>query len=122
MTISSFGYHYKGRHADRVYVTPQRGYEFPYELPAGKSITQWTELAETAESLFKANKTSKIIRRVYFTASSGRTFTGKFPNYLRSELDTAIEALKQESSDPSENTSLDNRQPAVDYEVRSRRV
>lgn len=87
VTLSTFGLSYKYRKWGTLYVNPQIGYTFPFQLDGGKSLSQRTLLQELLKTLKKAEKTPRDLKWVWFRASSGKLYRSKIERGIIEELE-----------------------------------
>jgi len=90
VTLSTFGLSFKQDKWGTLYVTPQAGYQFPYQLDGGKSVQQWTTVQSLLETLRKDGRAPSDLKWVWFRASSGKLYRSKIRKWV-------IEGLEKES-------------------------
>lgn len=107
VTISTFGLFYKRYKWGTLYVTPQIGYQFPYQLDGGKLLGQWTSLEELLKAIKKAGRTPRDLKWVWFKASSGKTYRGKIKKWIIKELEEEFQKMNGDPtpSAPSQSPS-----------------
>lgn len=92
VVINSFGLEYKGK-LGALFVTPQPGWVFPYELAGGHGIQQWVDVLGLVESLKSHGRTPSDLKNVYFQASSGRSYSSRIDKKTIKELTEAFEQV-----------------------------
>ncbi len=90
ITVSMFGFNYKSN-AGRLQVMFDGRLQFPYEIKAGKSITQLTTEAELFKALHDINMTPSDLKSVWFESSTGKVFKGKIPKVSMSALEKSFQ-------------------------------
>lgn len=93
VTISTFGLRYKRYKWGTLYVNPQMGFQFPYQLDGGKSLSQWTPLEELLKTLKKSGRTPIDLKWVWFKASSGKLYQGKIKKWIIEDLEKEFEKI-----------------------------
>jgi len=87
VTLSTFGLAFRRKQWGKLFTTPQYGYQFPYQLDGGKSISQWASVQNLLETLQGDNRTPRDLKWVYFNASSGKTYRSKIEKWVIQELE-----------------------------------
>jgi hypothetical protein len=87
VTLSTFGLSYRNDKWGTLQVTPQAGYQFPYQLDGGKSVQQWTTVQSLLETLHKGGKAASDLRWVWFRASSGKLYRSKIKKWVINDLE-----------------------------------
>lgn len=90
VTLSTFGLSYKQDKWGTLNVTPQAGYQFPYQLDGGKSVQQWTSVQSLLDTLQKDGRLPSDLKWVWFRASSGKSYRNKIKKWV-------IDGLEKES-------------------------
>jgi hypothetical protein len=87
VTLSSFGLLFKKKEWGKLHVNPQSGYDFPYQLDSGKSLTQWSAMQQLLKTLNGEGRVPQDLKWVYFQASSGKLYRNKIPKWIIKELE-----------------------------------
>jgi hypothetical protein len=95
VTLSAFGLLYKEKDWGKIDVNPEAGYNFPYDLEGGKSLSQGLAMEYLLEVLRQSDRAPKDLKWGYFEAESGKTYRGKIPKWV-------IEKLEKEFDKPTE--------------------
>lgn len=92
VVINSFGLEYK-RDLGALFVTPQAGWVFPYELAGGHGIQQWVDVLVLIESLKSHGRTPSDLKKVYFQASSGKSYSSNIDRKTIKELNDEFDSV-----------------------------
>jgi len=92
VTVTSFGFAYKNREHGGLFVSPQVGYQFPYEVVGGKSVSQWMPTSRLLQHLRDTGKQPADLKWVYFDAADGKTFRARIPSRILRALQEQPEA------------------------------
>jgi len=95
VTLSSFGLLPKVKEWGKIWVTPQVGYHFPYQLDGGKSLSQWSDIQDLLKTLKREGKTPRDLKWVYFQASSGKLYRSKIKKWVIEELETEFQKMNK---------------------------
>lgn len=87
VTLSTFGLTFRQKKWGKLFITPQFGYQFPYQLDGGKSISQWSEVKSLLKTLERENRTPKDLKWAYFNASSGKVYRHEIKKWVIKELE-----------------------------------
>ncbi len=98
VTLSAFGFLYRREQWGKLFTAPQLGYQFPYQLDGGKSISQWTSVQSLLETLKRGGRTPRDLKWVYFNASSGTVYRGKVEKWFIAELEEELAKLSTADS------------------------
>lgn len=102
VTVSTFGFYVKSKGLETLYVMPQQGYRFPYEIKGGTSLSQWTPAPELLTQLRSMGRKPSDLKSVWFESSAGKVFRSRidkktistleklFATYRSSEAQTKI--------------------------------
>lgn len=94
VTLSTFGLLYKRKEWGKIQVNPQMGYQFPYQLDGGKSLSQWSSVKQLLEVLKKDKRTPRDLKWAWFKASSGHLYRGKIKEWVIEELEQEFQKMK----------------------------
>jgi len=100
VTLSGFGLYYKRPKWGFLQVMPQMGYQFPYQLDGGKSLSQWSDMQDLLKTLKKGGRTPRDLKWAWFRASSGKLCRGKIKKWVIEELEKEFQKMN-ESPTPS---------------------
>jgi hypothetical protein len=76
VTLDAFGLIYEGSKSGRLQISPQQGYQFPYQLDGGKLLSQWTPLIELLITLEEREIAPRDLKKLWVRASSGKVYRG----------------------------------------------
>jgi hypothetical protein len=93
--LSTFGLSYRHPELGTLYVNPQIGYQFPYKLEGGTSLTQWTTMTDLLDILKEQGREPSELKWVWFKSSSGKPFRSKIH---RKTIRSLEKAFRGESS------------------------
>jgi len=95
VTLSGFGLYYKRPEWGFLQVMPQMGYQFPYQLDGGKSLTQWSDMQDLLKTLKKDGRTPRDLKWAWFRASSGELYRGKIKKWVIEELEKEFRKMNE---------------------------
>jgi len=95
VTLSSFGLLFKLKEWGKIGVIPQVGYQFPYQLDGGKSLSQWSDMQDLLATLKKQERTPRDLKWVYFQASSGKLYRSKIKKWVIEELEKELQKMNK---------------------------
>ena len=98
ITVSSFGLSYKNKGWGVLWITAQAGYIFPYEVPGGGSIQQWTDVSELNRKLRESGRKPTDLKEAWFIASSGQTYSKRIDKETIKGLQEAFESAPSGST------------------------
>jgi hypothetical protein len=98
VTLSTFGLIYKREKWGKLLITPQFGYQFPYHLDGGKSLSQWSLMQELLKTLKKQGRIPRDLKWAWFKASSGRLYRGKIKKWVIEELEKEFQKMNENSA------------------------
>lgn len=100
VTLSAFGLFFKHKEWGKLQVNPQMGYQFPYQLDGGKSLSQWSSMKQTLEALKKEKRTPRDLKWAWFRTSSGNLYRGKIKKRIIEELEKEFQKMNESSPPP----------------------
>lgn len=100
VTLAAFGVSYKDPEGGKLQVFPQQGYQFPYQLDGGKSLSQWTTLPALFKPLKEQRRTPRDLKWAWFRASSGKLYRGKIKKWVIEDLEREFEKMNKSPTPP----------------------
>lgn len=99
VTLSSFGLLYSKVKWGKIQVTPQLGYVLPFQIDAGKSIQQWSDVKGLFKTLKESNRKPTDLKWVYFQSETGKYFRGKINSGFIAALQSGFDKYVSEKPD-----------------------
>ena len=91
ITVSGFGLNYKRRKGHKLFILPQVGSQFPYEVSGGKDLTEQRSIAEFLNQLRDIGERPSHLESVWFQASSGKVFRSKIEPKVIASLEKTFQ-------------------------------
>jgi hypothetical protein len=95
VTLSTFGLFFKRKEWGKIQVMPQMGYQFPYQLDGGKSLSQWSDMQDLLKTLKKDGRTPRDLKWAWFRASSDKLYRGKIKKWVIKELEKEFQKMNE---------------------------
>ena len=100
VTLAAFGLIFKRKEWGTIQVNSQMGYQFPYQLDGGKSLSQWSDMHNLFETLKQSGRTPRDLKWAFFRASSGKPYRGKIKKWVIEELEDEFQKINRGSTPP----------------------
>lgn len=95
VTVNSFGLVNKDSKADVIFIVPQAGFQFPYEIRGGCCLTQWTDERELVGMLRSRGEKPSDLKWAWFKSSVGTTFKGRISKRTMTNLGKAFCEIRE---------------------------
>jgi len=100
VTISGFGLYYKRSKWGAFHIMPQVGYQFPYQLDGGKTLTQWSDMQDILQAIKEDGRTPRDLKWAWFRASTDKIYLSKIKKWIIKELEEEFERMNKGSTPP----------------------
>ena len=80
--VSSFGLSFKQEELGSLWISPQLQYPLPYQIDSGKSLSQWTSVAELLKSRREKGQRPDDLKWVWFRTQTGKEYRERIDKHV----------------------------------------